>query len=210
MRRGCGITFAALALMFAICAPLSAQTAADTAKQPDVGTASAILLVDQDALYGHSVWGQRVEAEITAASAALTVENRKIEGDLTVEEKSLTTRRATMTPEAFRTEADAFDQKVVAIRAAQDAKARDINLRRDNERQAFFAAALPYFASLMHDRGAVAVLDKRTVFLSANSIDVTADLITLVNAELGPGPSPATPPATPPDAVAPNAPAPAP
>lgn len=199
-----GPVIAAVLALALVAAPLSAQEAATPAVPGD----QRVLVIDQDALFSGSAWGKRVEAEIVAASSALTAENRKIEADLTVEEKSLTERRATMAPDAFRSEADAFDEKVVAIRAAQDAKARDIAARRDGGRQAFFAAALPYFAAVMRDRGAVAILDKRTVFLSAKSIDITAEMIARVDAEVGAGPAAAPAPAGPP-AAAPQVDAPA-
>lgn len=188
--------------------PLGPAPATGTVAGP---AATAILLVDQDRLYGQSTWGKRVETEIADASAQLSSENRSIEAALTEEEKLLTERRSGLDPKEFRKEADAFDAKVVAIRAAQEAKSRDITQRRDSERQAFYKAALPFFAKVMRDRGAVVILDKRSVFLSANAIDVTDELVDRVNADLGAGPvagqdagqPPETPPTAPP--IAPTA-----
>ena len=154
---------------------------------------SAILTLDQERLFNGTLWGKRATRDIEAASADLVAENRRIEADLTAEEKSLTERRPTMTPEAFRAEADAFDTKVVAIREAQDAKARSLQTLREQERQTLYSAALPVLTRVMRDRGASVILDVRSVFVSLTAIDVTDDLIRALDAELGAGPAEAPP-----------------
>ena len=136
-----------------------------------------------------------VAHDIDAAAAALTMENREIEAQLATEEKDLTTRRAAMTAAEFRPLADAFDAKVVAIRAAQEEKLVALNGRRDLERQAFYRAAAPVLGDLVRDAGAVAILDARAVFLSADRIDVTDEAIALVDRLLGAGPLPTAEPA---------------
>jgi Skp family chaperone for outer membrane proteins len=157
---------------------------------------SPVLTLDQERFFASSAWGRRAAAEIEAASAELAAENRRIEGELTTEEKALTEDRKTTDAVAFRAKADAFDAKVVAIRAVQDQKGRDLAARRDTERQAFFAAALPVLGEVMTERGAVAILDARAIFVAVNGIDVTDQLILAVDAKVGAGtaaPAPADP-----------------
>jgi Skp family chaperone for outer membrane proteins len=161
---------------------------------------SPILTVDQERAFAGSAWGKRAAAEIEAASAALAAENRRIEAELTAEERALTAERATAEPAAFRAKADAFDAKVVAIRAEQDAKERDLNRLRDAERQAFFAAALPVLGQVMRDRGAVAILDSRAIFVAANAIDVTDMVIGALDGAIGAGRAPDLGPTGPGDA----------
>lgn len=148
---------------------------------------SPVLTLDQERFFASSAWGRRAAAEIEAASADLAAENRRIEGELTTEERALTEERKTADPEAFRIKADAFDAKVVAIRAAQDQKGRDLAARRDTERQAFFAAALPVLGEVMTQRGAVAILDARAIFVAVNGVDVTDQLIAAVDTQVGAG-----------------------
>ncbi len=174
---------AALGAALALALPAAAQEAS-------LGEVVAPLLtLDQDRLFAESAWGKRVQAEIEAASRALAAENRRIEAQLTAEEKSLTERRPTMTPEAFRAEADAFDARVVNIRSEQDGKSRDLLKLRETELQAFFAAALPILGEVMRERGAVAIFDARSVLVSAAGIDITADVISAIDARVGPGPT---------------------
>jgi len=176
-------------------AVLAAALALPAAAQDQPAPApSPVLTLNQDRLFAESLWGKRVTAEIEAASAELAAENRRIEGELTAEEKALTDRRATMPPEEFRKAADDFDARVVAIRSAQDAKARDLSNRRETEGQRFLQAVLPLLAQVLRERGAVAILDNRAIFVAADSIDVTDQLIAEIDARLGDGSDTPPPP----------------
>lgn len=165
-------------LMLAV-APAGAQS---------LGTVvSPILTIESERFYVQSAFGQRVAREIEADSAVLAAENRKIEADLTEEEKELTEQRAQMEPDEFRKLADAFDEKVQTIRRTQDAKARALNQRNESDRLEFINAAGPVLEVLMRDAGAAVILERRSVFLSANAIDVTDDAIQRMNAAIGDG-----------------------
>ena len=171
--------------------PVSAQS--DPAASPPAAQSAApiaFLTVDQDRLFAESLWGKRAEADLEKQSQDLQTENRKIEAALTAEEKSLTERRATMAAADFCKLADEFDTRVTGIRQAQDAKARDLTKKRDDDRQAFFQAALPIMGKVMQERGALAILDSRAIFLSVRSIDATTDMIAAIDKTLGDKPLP--------------------
>ncbi len=148
---------------------------------------SAILTIETDRLFAESAFGQRVANEIEAESAVLAAENRRIEAELTAEEKDLTERRPQMEPEAFRALADAFDEKVQSIRRAQDAKARTLNQKADKARVEFLRAARPMLEALMRESGASVILERNSVFLSANATDITDLAITRIDAAIGDG-----------------------
>lgn len=167
---------------------------------------SPILTLDQDRLFRQSLFGQRVLADLEAETKALSAENRRIEGELAKEEKELTVRRETMPPAEFNKLADAFDKRVVGIRAAQDAKARAISQISDKGQQAFFERAFPVLAEVVRQTGAFAILDSRAIVISANTIDITDQAIQRVDLVLGDG----TPTITMEDPAAPEAPAAAP
>lgn len=155
--------------------------------------ASQILTLDQDRLYGTSLYGRALEAKSLAETQALAAENRKIETDLSSEEAALTTRRATVSAAAFAAMADAFDQKVERIRAAQEAKAKQLAADRDAGRKQFFDAAVPILADLMRQLGAFAILNHDAVILSFDSIDVTDRALVELDARLGDGTTPLPP-----------------
>ncbi|PWE34290.1 outer membrane chaperone Skp [Maritimibacter sp. 55A14] len=166
---------------------------------------SPVLTLDQERLFSQSDFGQRVLRELEQQANDLAAENRRIEAELTAEERELTERRPEMDAAQFRDLADAFDERVVAIRARQDKKARDIEVRTESERQRFFEASLPVLLGIVQEAGAAVLLQDRAIILSAGSIDITDIAIERVNAELGDGSqigedTPAEPPAPAPGA----------
>jgi Skp family chaperone for outer membrane proteins len=175
-------------MALALVAAAAGMPAAEEAPPPAAASLQTpILTIDQDRLFGETLWGKRVARRVEAGSAALAAENRRIEAELTAEEKALTDKRPTMPAEQFRKLADDFDARVTEFRQTQDGKARSIGRIHDAERQAFFAAALPVMAEVLRGHGAVAVLDSRAIFLSADAIDATEEMIAQIDAEIGEG-----------------------
>ncbi|MCU4654554.1 OmpH family outer membrane protein [Roseibacterium sp. SDUM158016] len=172
-----GIAFAA-----ALIGPAAAQQGA-----ADPGPAASILVLNQERLIARSLYGQRIQRELEAASSALSAENRRIETRLTAEELDLTEMRDTLPPADFRVMADEFDTRVEAIRAAQEAKARDISEQADAAQTQFFELAAPILLEIVRERGAAVLMDSRAVLLSADSVDITETAIAAIDATLGDG-----------------------
>ena len=175
---------AAIALLAAICL---AGSAGDRARAQDFGvTTSPILVIDQERLFSESRLGERISSQLEQRADELAAENRRIEAELIADELDLTERRAELPPQEFRALADAFDEKVQRLRAQQDAKEMELQERREEERQNFLNRIGPVVSALAQERGAVAILDRRAVFLAAGSIDVTDEAIERLNAAMEP------------------------
>ncbi len=144
-----------------------------------------ILIIDQDRLFSETKLGVDTLANMEAEAQALATENKAIEAELIAEEKDLTARKAAMDPEAFRELADAFDMRVQKIREQQDEKARLLNRTRDEARTQFFRDVAAIISGIVREKGALIVLDRRDVFLSADSIDITDEAIRRVNENTG-------------------------
>lgn len=145
---------------------------------------SPILTVDSDRLFTESAYGNAVIAEIEAASLALQAENDQISTELQVEEQDLTDKRSELSPAEFKELADAFDEKAQRIRRERAAKARDLTQRLEQERLTFFNSAVPVLEAIMRESGAAVVLEQRSVFISANAIDITEAAIMRIDAVL--------------------------
>lgn len=178
-RVGAVVGLAALAML-----PAVAQEA-----PPQGPVTPPVLTLDQERLFVESAFGKAALAREAADSKALETENAEIEQALILEEQDLTERRATLPADEFAALAQAFDVKVEQIRSDQDAKARAVTRRRDEDRQRFLQAAVPVLGSLLSEKGAVAILDKNAIILSLSSIDVTGAAIAKVDAALGDGTS---------------------
>jgi Skp family chaperone for outer membrane proteins len=148
---------------------------------------TAIVTVDIERLFSQSKFGQRVAQSYAAEREALANENSSIAAALREEELALATQRAEMAASVFRTEAEAFDEKAQSIRRAQDAKERALEDTLVQGRDQFLEVTRPILGRLMVDRGALAILDRRSILLSLGSIDVTDDAIARIDAEIGDG-----------------------
>ncbi|RMC40594.1 OmpH family outer membrane protein [Paracoccus siganidrum] len=154
--------------------------------RPDAVVAP-VLTVDQDALFARSAWGRRVQAELDEEGSKIAAENERLANQLAAEEADLTERRKDLDPAEFRRLAEAFDTRATNVRRERAQVVQELNARAEADRDAFYQAALPVMGELMTSRGAVAVLDRRTVFVSLDAIDVTDDLIELLDETLSDG-----------------------
>lgn len=148
---------------------------------------SPILTLDRDALFSGTLYGQRVNADLEAASNALAAETRQIEAALEAEERDLTDQRANLPVAEFRALADAFDDKVQALRDERE-RAQGEALRQIEAAQAaFFTRIGPILGQLVRERGAVMILDRRAILLTAADVDITEAAIARIDAVLGDG-----------------------
>jgi Skp family chaperone for outer membrane proteins len=148
---------------------------------------SLVLTIAPERLYNESSFGQRITSEIEKEGAEIAAENRRIEAELTAEERTLTEIRDELSPSEFRARAAAFDEKVQRLRREQDEKARALGQRTEEARRALLTAAQPVLSKLMIESGAVAILDRRAVLLSVDSVDITDQAILRVDAQFGEG-----------------------
>jgi Skp family chaperone for outer membrane proteins len=146
-----------------------------------------VLTISTERLFVETAFGDRLTSLIEEDARALARENRQIEAELTAEERELTEQRPTVPVAEFQVLAEAFDAKVQRIRAEQDAKSRDIQTKRDAGRQQFLSDIIPILSEIVRERGALVILDRRDVFLSADSVDITDEAIRRINAALGDG-----------------------
>ena len=146
-----------------------------------------VLTIVPDRLYSDTKFGQRLSKEIAARGNRLQAENRRIEKELEEEETELTGLRDTYTAEEFRELANAFDEKVTRARTEQADKARALTQLSDQVQRAFVGSIAPILESIMSEKGASVVLDRRAVFASADASDVTQEAIEGIDAALGEG-----------------------
>lgn len=152
--------------------------------QEPVVTQSPILTMDSELVFGATSVGKQITKNLENRVQELAGENIRIAAELETEELELTEKRAVMEAADFRLLADAFDEKVQRIRAEQDAKQRALQQLRDVERQSFIDAITPLLSDVARKHGAVAVLERRNVLLSADSIDITQEVIDRIDAAL--------------------------
>ena len=176
-------------VLAAIVLAIGATAVAPVAQSQAVSSVpqAAVLTIDSDTMFNQSLFGQRVAQDLAADESLLLAENRRIQAELTAEEKALTEQRSKMDAKAFRAIAEAFDARVVRIRNEQDQKAAGLEQRRQREQEAFARAAGPILTDMMREAGASVVIERGSALLSDPAVDVTALAIQRLNATLGDG-----------------------
>lgn len=182
----------------------SGQTGPGLTPPPQGVSAVPFRILDQDRLLRGSRLGQQILDGIHAAEQRLAEENQRLFDQLTAEESALTEARPTLSPEEFRSRADAFDARVEAIRAQRAQASQDLTTWSEGEAQRFFNAALPVLVQMMNDEGLLALIKPETVILGSDWLDITDAAIARVDAATAdgslpegtavPAPDPAPPP----------------
>ncbi|MCZ0961786.1 OmpH family outer membrane protein [Paracoccus benzoatiresistens] len=167
--------------------PALPSSTIETPKDAKPLAAAPILTVDQERLFADSEWGKRTQRILEETGGKIAAENERLAAQLSAEERALTQQRGTLDPAEFRKQAEAFDIRATEVRRERAKVVEDLNAWAEADRTAFYRAALPLMGEMMQERGAVAVLDRRTVFVSLDAIDLTQDLVTRLNKELGDG-----------------------
>ncbi|MCF6443222.1 OmpH family outer membrane protein [Nereida sp. MMG025] len=194
--RGAGKTLAIwAAVIAAVCTPVTAQEASQPPASRELAPQipftvvpqNTLLILDSDRFYLQSAFGRRIAAELEAERTRLLAAKEQVEAELEAEEARLVTLRDTTAPEDFAKMADAFDARVQEARRAQTLTSRALSRQEETARQQFFQRSLPVLAQLVADSGALAILERSTVFLSADNIDITDAAIEAVDAAFGDG-----------------------
>ena len=146
---------------------------------------SDILVVDPERLFEETQLGQSITARLQDEREDLIALNRKLEAELEAEELALTEQRDTSSPEEFRNLADAFDEKVQQIRADSQRRVREHERNRERAPLDFMRQVEPVLVELMREAGAAVVMDRRTVLLQADVVDITGAAIQRIDASLG-------------------------
>lgn len=184
----------ALMLAGLLAAPVAAQeTPRPAPGAPITEPGPQVLTVDLDRIIAETAYGVAMAADLRARDAALQAEFDASSAEMRAAELDLAARRSGMTPEAFRAEADAFDERAEATRAAQDAKFQSLATAVQTEQAAFLDAALPILRQIVTDRGGSALLEGGAVIFALPGADITDEAIARIDDALGTGPYAATP-----------------
>ncbi|MFQ6547903.1 OmpH family outer membrane protein [Aestuariibius sp. 2305UL40-4] len=167
-------------LALILCLLAGAGSAQDTAQSP-------VLVFDFDRMLFDSAFGQRVAGELRAAGDALVAENEAAEEALLAEEEALSRRRDEISAEEFAALASDFDARVQQIRLEQDVKEAQLEQMLREWRQLFQRAANPVLSAILEERGAAILLEQRSTYLAANTVDITDEAIARIDAEIGGG-----------------------
>ncbi len=148
---------------------------------------SPILTLEPNRLLTSTLFGRRMVAEFESLRDELQQETTRLENELIAEEQELTELRGTVSTEEFRALADAFDEKAQQFRSQTEERDADLARRVETAERQLLEAALPVLNAIMRDAGAAVIVDRRSVFLGRDAIDITDLVIQRLDETLGDG-----------------------
>ncbi|PTQ68012.1 OmpH family outer membrane protein [Celeribacter persicus] len=143
-----------------------------------------VLVFDRARVLTQSAAGKALEERIEAAHTALLEENTRIYDELEAEEQELADIRNSLSEEVFRPRAQAFDEKVEALRAEQDRKGQAIQAQYDEGLTSLEEEINTVLASIAREYGALLVFERGQVYLLSGAIDVSGMLIERLDARM--------------------------
>lgn len=143
--------------------------------------AGSVLVLDETSLLTQSKLGQDILSLEQSEQAEITTAGRLVTEQLEAEEALLTEQRLTLSHEEFRVLADAFNEKVETVRDSEAAVRVAQLTRVEARRRAFFQFISPQLEGMLRKYGAAAIIDRRYVLLSNPVLDITQELITLLD-----------------------------
>lgn len=181
-----------------LAAPLHAQqgfgfSLGQTVEASPPAQTPSLRTIDEERLFRQSQFGQRVSAEIEAASRALEAENDRLLEELTAREAELTELRSTLTVEEFRAAAADFDLQAETIRRSQAEKRQRLVQFEESERRRFFSDSGTVLQSALTRAGGQILIDSRAVIIAAPGIDITDAAVEAMDDSIGDGGPPPFP-----------------
>jgi len=149
---------------------------------------TTIVTYDQARLMRDSTGGKDISQKIQAIGNSMKTELEGEGRSLDTEGKSLESRTANLTREALaadtslRTQLEAFGRKRAGFQ--QKTQIRQAELQRTEQTAwgEFFKALQPILQEVAHERGAQLILEKSQAAYAAPNLDVTASLVSKMNA----------------------------
>ncbi|MCH2095335.1 MAG: OmpH family outer membrane protein [Rhodobacteraceae bacterium] len=148
---------------------------------------SPVLTLEPNRLLTSTLFGRRMVSEFEAVRDEIQRVTTQFENALIAEEQQLTEMRGTVSPEEFRALADAFDKKAQDFRRQTEERETDLSRRVETAERQLLQAALPILDGIMSNLGAAVVVDRRSVFLSRDAIDITDLVIQRLDETMGDG-----------------------
>ena len=170
--------FAALAVM--ISAPL--------ALTPIASAQSTVIVIDRTQIFGQSLAGQDIRTKIQGIETTMQGELQPVAQQLGTEGTALETktqgmsREAILADAALRTEVEAYARKAGEFNRDRQIASQELALTERKALIDFNTALVPVLREVVAENSANVILDKSQVVFVDDATDVTASVITKLNA----------------------------
>ncbi|MCK6453822.1 MAG: OmpH family outer membrane protein [Alphaproteobacteria bacterium] len=168
-----------------------AKPAAQPAAQPAAAPAPTgplpspiIAVVDVDRIRENSTAAKSVREQLEKQRSTFQDEISKQENDLRNAEQDLNKQRSVLSPEAFNQRRQQFEQRVAEVQRTVQARRRQLEGAMQSSMTQVNTAVVQSVQDIATARGATLVLPKSQIILVDKSMEVTDEVLTLVNRKL--------------------------
>ncbi len=168
-----------------------AKPAAQPAAQPAAAPAPTgplpapiIAVVDVDRIRENSTAAKSVREQLEKQRTTFQDEISKQENDLRNAEQDLNKQRSVLSPEAFNQRRQQFEQRVAEVQRTVQARRRQLEGAMQNSMTQVNTAVVQSVQDIATARGATLVLPKSQIILVDKSMEVTDEVLSLVNRKL--------------------------
>jgi Skp family chaperone for outer membrane proteins len=168
----------AMALMLAVLALPGSAAAQSKLASP------VILVIDMQAAMRGSTAAQGVQKALDTKSKAVQVELKSQEDELRKADQELARQQTILSAEAFGKKKKELEQKVISFQQSVADRRKNLEKRFAQAMSQVERRLIQLIDKLAVERGANLVLPKSAVVLVHNSLDITEDVLALLNKDL--------------------------
>ena len=113
------------------------------------------------------------------------LKNLKIkEKKLQKEEKEIIQKKKVLSPEEYKKQITNLRKKVLSLQKERNTSLESISTKRNKARNELLAALNPIVKNYMSEKNIKIVLDKKSILLADEKLDITKDIINLLNKQI--------------------------
>jgi len=106
------------------------------------------------------------------------------ETKLQKEEKEIIQKKKVLSPEEYKKKITNLRQKVLSLQKERNTSLDPISKKRNKARNELLAALNPIVKNYMSEKNIKIVLDKKSILLADEKLDITKDIISLLNKQI--------------------------
>ena len=100
------------------------------------------------------------------------------------EEKEIIQKKKVLSPEEYKKKITNLRQKVLSLQKERNTSLDSISKKRNKARNELLAALNPIVKNYMSEKNIKIVLDKKSILLADEKLDITKDIISLLNKQI--------------------------
>jgi len=171
----------AVALASLVATAASAQTAGPTNPGPAI---PGVCVYFNQQLMAQSTAGQAVQARMQQLATEVQGELTPYGTAIQTEAQALQAGASTIPAAEQQTRRQALQQRVSEAQQLEQTRSEELRYTLSEQRRLISAAVEPLLVAIYQEKGCGIMLDRESVFIMNPAMDVTADVITRLNASL--------------------------